>query len=297
MPKKTKKTPAPKKGSKKNNKKGLDLDGSLSQTLQGEIVSTSLFKGDIPPTSVASSAASASHGHSSVPPYQAGTSQAVPLDKSDAILAYLERLDSSNQALTRCVAELESNRSMSSTPLNARTRPITRQSAPSATQQTVPVQHLADTDGIATAPTHSHHQINPKFQSTVPLIPSQVGTSQPLIHSRPQPEAAATQTQFACDGIVPSLSTLRQNQEIQAVNQVLSSYENQARLDATQGKGVKKSGRFNTTDAVTSAPHLRWPNEGLASVTGKKGAYTTTCQCQSGQLASSRTFIRYKTRF
>ena len=239
MLKKTKKIPAPKKGTRKNNKEGLDLDGSITQTLQGDVVNTLLLESNIPPTSVASSAASASHGPSSVLPHQVGMPQAAPLE-SDAILVYLERLDNSNQALTRRVAELEANRSTSSTPLNARTRPMTRHSVPSTTQLTVPSQHLADTDGTATPPMHSFNPTNSLFQSTAPFTSSQVGSSQLSRQDRPQPKAATTQTQFASDGIVPSLSTLRQNQEISlAVNQVLSSYENQARMDATQGKGVK----------------------------------------------------------
>ena len=183
MPKKAKKTPAPKRGTKKNNQKGPDLDGSLSQTLQGDIVSTSLFEGNILPASVASSADSASCGLSSVPLHQVGTSQAAPLDKSDAILAYLERLDNSNQALTRRVAELESNRSMASTPLNAKTRPRTRQSAPNAAQQTIPAQHLADTDSLVTAPTHTYNHTNPIFQPTASLTSSQGGFISPRITS------------------------------------------------------------------------------------------------------------------
>ena len=73
------------------------------------------------------------------------------------------------------------------------------------------------------------------------------------------------------------------------VNQVLSSYENQARLEATQGKRVKKSGRFNATDTITSSPQLRWPNEGLASVTGKKKVLydeLTVSEWAAGQLSN-----------
>ena len=111
MPRKAKKTPAPKKGTWKNNKKGLDLDGSMTQVLQGDIVSNSLFEGNIPPTSALSNDAYVSHVPSSVPSDQAPTSQATPIDKSDAILAYLECLDQSNRALTKCVAELENQSS------------------------------------------------------------------------------------------------------------------------------------------------------------------------------------------
>ena len=41
-------------------------------------------------------------------------------DKSDAILAYLQKIDQSNQSLAKRVSELESNRSVSSKPLGPR---------------------------------------------------------------------------------------------------------------------------------------------------------------------------------
>ena len=110
MPRKAKKTPAPKKGSRKGSKKTTDLDGSISQTL-GDSVSTSLLDDHLPRPAVLNSGLSAEAGPSA-------TSPAVlqpPRDKSNAILAYLERLDQSNQALTKRVSELETNRSVAST--------------------------------------------------------------------------------------------------------------------------------------------------------------------------------------
>ena len=53
------------------------------------------------------------------------------------------------------------------------------------------------------------------------------------------------------------------------MNQVFASYENQAVQEAVQGKPYKRSGRFNTTDAITNTPELRWPNEGLFSTSNK----------------------------
>ena len=87
-----------------------------------------------------------------------------------------------------------------------------------------------------------------------------------------QQEAAPTQAQFNTDGVISSLSAFRQNHKIShSVNQVLASYESQAKMEATQGKGTqRKSGRFNNTDTVTLLPQFRWPNEGLSSVTGRK---------------------------
>ena len=80
-------------------------------------------------------------------------------------------------------------------------------------------------------------------------------------------------SQFASDGILPSINTLRQNPSVsQSVAEVMATYENQAKQEAALGKGhqTKKSGRFNTTDTITSEPKLRWPNEGYHGVNGRK---------------------------
>ena len=113
-------------------------------------MSNSLFERNIPPTSVASSDGSDSQGSSSVPPHQVPMSQAAPTDKSDVILAYLKRLDQSNQALTKQVAELETNRSASSTPLTARTHPTLHTSVPNLAHLIMPTHLQADKDGTAT---------------------------------------------------------------------------------------------------------------------------------------------------
>ena len=98
------------------------------------------------------------------------------------------------------------------------------------------------------------------------------------------------QAQFTSDGILPSLCALRQNQDIShSVNQVLASYENQAKMETTQGKATqKKSGRF-TAHAVTSLPQFRWPNEGLSSATGRKKVLydeLTVSEWEAGQLSN-----------
>ena len=112
----------------------------------------------------------------------------------------------------------------------------------------------------------------------------------------PQPlhqisEVMPTQAQFSTDGVLPSLSILRQNQEIShSVNHVLASYENQAKMEVTQGKGTqRKSGRFNNTDTVTLVPQFKWPNEGLSSVIGRKKVLydnVTVSEWAAGQLSN-----------
>ena len=104
MPKKNEKAPANKKteasspvkktGAKKGSKKVVDMDGSFLQLPQLETVST-------------------------VPSKLYHNDQLLA-DKSDAILAYLQRIAQTNQALVKRGNDLESNRSASSTPLGPR---------------------------------------------------------------------------------------------------------------------------------------------------------------------------------
>ena len=82
----------------------MDLDGSITHAL-GDSVSTSLLDGQLPHTSVINSDHSVEPGPSSAPP----AALQPPRDKSDAILAYLECLDQSNQTLIKRVIELETN--------------------------------------------------------------------------------------------------------------------------------------------------------------------------------------------
>ena len=116
MPRKTKKTPAPKKGTRKSSKTPTDLDGSITQVL-GDSVSNVLHDGQILPISVTNSDSSEGSAHLSLRP----PTSAAPVDKSDAIPPYLQCLDQSNQALTKRVMELETNRSAASMPHNTRT--------------------------------------------------------------------------------------------------------------------------------------------------------------------------------
>ena len=87
MPWKTKKKPAPKKGLQRNNKKATDLDGSILQSLSEDNVSNTFSNGQVPSTSDSSSNSSEGQTH----PTYSSSSQSAPIDKSDAILAYLEK--------------------------------------------------------------------------------------------------------------------------------------------------------------------------------------------------------------
>ena len=92
----------------------------MLQSLPEDIVSNAFSSGQVPPISASNSNVFEDHIH----PASLPTMQPAPIDKSDAILAYLQKLDQSNLALSKHVMELESSRSVASTPHNVRTRPI-----------------------------------------------------------------------------------------------------------------------------------------------------------------------------
>ena len=183
------------------------------------------------------------------------------IDKSDTILAYLQKIDQTNQSLVKRVNELESNRYVSSKPIG----PWSQMSA-----NHIHSSHLAQ---------KAHHQStgpqrpDPTSVSTSNHIPcgSLPGPSNHHAHSNLTVGQTITNqhSQFALDGILPSINTLRQNPSVsQSVAEVMATYENQAKQEATLGKGpqTKKSGHFSTTDTITSVSELRWPNEGYHDV-------------------------------
>ena len=74
---------------------------------------------------------------SSVPPSTVGNDTQIR-GKSDAILAYLQKIDMTNQALIRRVNELETNKSVASTPQAPRSHSGIQ---PIASQTTLNPQH------------------------------------------------------------------------------------------------------------------------------------------------------------
>ena len=249
-------------------------------------MSNAPLDGQLPPISATNSERSEGHGSSSALP----TTLLDSIDKSDAILAYLERLDQSNQALTKRVVKLETSTSTASMPHNVRTRstvpPVVFNSSQPATQLQYQVQGGNTVNSATNKPNFNGLSTKPSDA----LIPASSAGSQPPHQRLLQPTIVPTQAQFNTDGVLPSLSDLRQNQEIShSVNQVLVSYESQAQLEATQGKDTqRKSGRINNTDTVTRLPQFRWPNEGLSSVTGKKKVLynkLTVSEWTAGQLS------------
>ena len=135
---------------------------------------------------------------------------------------------------------------------------------------------------------HSGIQLTGNTQMQAAHAPSaSTATSQATPSGLPTPPTEQL-AQFTMDGIVPNINVLRQNQSVpQSVSKVLASYEAQARQDAIQGKPPsKKSGRYNTTEAVASVPELRWPNEGYKGYKVRGKQCTMSSVSPNGQWVS-----------
>ena len=186
------------------------------------------------------------------------------------IIDMLNKLDASNQELTRRMDRFERG-SISSTPLTSPTIPPRSHTQVASTQHSVstaPPLHQPSSVRLATTNTEGHGS-------------STVYTRLP---------AAVNQ---ARDAVVPKVDVLRSVPSIStAVSQLLANYEQQADREVLQGKSTvirKKSGRYNTTDTTSLGPQFRWPNEGLVSTSHlRKPAYDdlTLAQWVSGQLAN-----------
>ena len=208
---KPKKTPAQKKATKQS-KKGTDMNGSIVSTLAGGGVSTVSIEEQMPSTSTGDTASKQS-------------------DKSDLILAYLEKLDHSNQALTRRVADLEVSKSTSSTPHSTRTQSQTVLTALFSLNSQQLLQ--ADQGQPALSQPMSQAVVPPKTNAAVNL--TQLVTQGAAVSSAqgqnqqaklPMNSSEQIQKAFNSDGVIPSLNALRQNNTIsQSVNQVITLYK------------------------------------------------------------------------
>ena len=72
---------------------------------------------------------------------------------------------------------------------------------------------------------------------------------------------------------MPDINTLRRIPKVsESVAGILANYEAQTRNLALQGKTAtsRRSGRYNTVDAITAEPSMRWPNEGYHGGQGRK---------------------------
>ena len=203
----------------------MDLNGSFLMPSGGTIVST-VSSPQPPPLS------------------------SVPVPGNDIVLAYLQRIDATNQALLKRVDDLESQR----------VNPTTVQ----ATKAT-----------LGQGPPTGTHSVQPGHQlSSSSLSSSQPGYPQAATNTMgpPLPGTQMTQNSHLHDAVIPDVNAIQASPTIsQSVSQILSSLEAGSRVEATQGKTTqKKSGRFNATNTVTAIPELRWPNEGFHGIGGRK---------------------------
>ena len=199
------------------------------------------------------------------------------ISTNQAILSMLQKIDDSNQALTKHMDELERQNAISSTPVASPTRPD-----PRASHFTSVHQGQVTTSGT---------QANAAISQAIPV------THRSTVHNNPIAVHASAQGviresgQGARDAIAPRLEVMRSIPSISsAVSQLLARYDDQADQDAMPGKGHnyrKKSGRYNVTDTSMVSPQFRWPNEGLISNSHlKKPSYDELNMAQwvSGQL-------------
>ena len=205
------------------------------------------------------------------PPVSTAVSSTQPLlsaSTGQAILDMLNKLDASNQELSRRMDRFERNGSISST---------------SPTIQSV-------NHGPRVATSHHTATTHP-LQQNIPVKPVGVGTDSHGItaESRRPP----TSSNDGRDAVAPKVDALSAIPSIStAVSQLLASYEQQSDREVLQGKATvlqKKSGRYNTTDTTSMSLQFRWPNEGLVTASHlKKPAYDdlSLAQWVSGQLAN-----------
>ena len=196
---------------------------------------------------------------------------------SDAIMSMLCEIRASNADLARRLDKVEQR---NSTPINPRSHsrdhPTSPQAGPANLSQPLPLPNQL-TDPLALPRVG---QINPHLRSHLPPThdPAHAHTTRGLQHPTSNAQASAqtqaqqTHTVDRREAVVPNLHMLRTNQGIsEAVNNLLTSYEERAYSDLSQGKPhIKKSGRYNLHDTVTALPQLRWPNEGFHASNGKK---------------------------
>ena len=206
-----------------------DLNGSFLTPSGGTIVSTVSSLQPPPPSSA-------------------------PTVGNDAVLAYLQRIDATNQALLKRVNDLESQC------VNLTMVQATRASLEQGPSVVPTVSHLAQ-------PGHQ-----PSSSNSLSLPQAAYRQAATNSTGLPDPTTQTTQNSHLHDAVIPDVNAIRVNPTIsQSVSQILSSLEAGSRAEAIQGKPTqKKSGRFNATDTVTAVPELRWPNEGFHGIGGRK---------------------------
>ena len=178
---------------------------------------------------------------------------------NQAILSMLHKTDTSNQALTKRMDELERQNTNSSAPVVSPTS-----------------QHPLDSHitGIRQDKVNSCSvvQASAVTNQAVPVACPSVMNNMPTVASssaQGMPGDARNLGQVTKDSVAPRLEVMRSIPSISsAVSQLLARYDDQADQDAMPDKGPnyrKKSGRYNIIDTSVVGPQFTWANEGLVS--------------------------------
>ena len=213
---------------------------------------------------------------------------------NDRIMALLLKLDESNKVLTARIDKMEQRPSLNSTPVIPRSHNIEPQALniqgghnqiPAPHTQAVRFQEAGRDNGL----NPRHFTVN--HSADLPIHHTTAGQHLAVDHTSVN-QLSSQADASRQDAILPNVDVLRRIPTVaDRVTSVLASYEQQSRLEATQGKiaAAKKSGRYNSIDIVTVPPHLRWPNEGCHGSNGKKRPTydeLTLPQWVSGQLTN-----------
>ena len=175
----------------------------------------------------------------------------------------------SNKAMAGRIDRLESQGSKTSSPLNARFHGHEQvHTSSTASQQALQVAHQSGSQDqlpLTHAPRGSHDITRPNLP-TFNLDPTSnraAGASN---------NQAAYSRDKHRDVIMPDPNVLRRMPYVSdSVSEIMATYEAQARTLAAQGKTTtsRRSGRYNTVDAIINEPERRWPNEGFHGGQGK----------------------------
>ena len=175
--------------------------------------------------------------------------QTATSSSNDAILSLLQDMNRSNQDIVRRIDALERQQSTNSTPIALRSQSRVHSNLASFPTHSMPAPTQGPQAGFQSLHTAIKDVREPRDRITADH--NLLGAHQP---------STATVNTLHCqdsrrDAVIPSLDALRANPTLsQAVSQILSTYEGQAKLVAAQGKAsnIRCSGRFNTTDIVTT---------------------------------------------
>ena len=180
----------------------------------------------------------------------------------DMVLAMLSDIKASNQSLSDRMTKLEWQSSEPSYSTSHWSHLQGQAPGLSRHQGTATIPHVHYSGEVRGAQTP-----HPATGSTTSLSSEEQTGS----NHHPQTTGGRFSSNLPSDAVLPSLETIRRLPNVsEAVSGILASYDSHNRLESSQGKPHRRSGRYNTHDTVSVAPEVRWPNEGFHGSNGKK---------------------------